>query len=121
MSSRRLIDSPYYLHSNPQTTPWHFVLAEGLPVLITLSALGFVDPGGDHVHLLRNESGVEAPTVAVQLLPADAVRRIDADRPQNSERSPPHQKKRAAAFSLIWPGFLHFDLQAGPLHTEHSH
>jgi hypothetical protein len=39
--------------------------------------MGFVDPGGDHVHLLRNEGGVDARTVAVQLIPAGAVRRID--------------------------------------------
>jgi quercetin dioxygenase-like cupin family protein len=39
---------------------------------------GFVDPGGDHVHMLRNEASVEARTVAVQLIPAGATRRIDA-------------------------------------------
>jgi len=39
---------------------------------------GFVDEGGDHVHLLRNEGDVEARTVAVQLIPAGATRRIDA-------------------------------------------
>jgi hypothetical protein len=44
---------------------------------------GFVDPGGDHVHVLRNEGAVEAETVAVQLLPAGAERRIDAPRPGN--------------------------------------
>jgi hypothetical protein len=43
--------------------------------------MGFVDPGGDHVHLLRNEGAVEARTVAVQMLPAGATRRIDADPP----------------------------------------
>ena len=44
--------------------------------------MGFVDPGGDHVHLLRNEDAiVEARTVAVQLIPADATRRIDAEGP----------------------------------------
>lgn len=42
---------------------------------------GFVDPGGDHVHLLRNEGSVQAETIAVQLLPAGAVRRIDAPDP----------------------------------------
>ena len=42
----------------------------------------FVDPGGDHVHLLRNESGNDvARTVAVQLIPAGATRRIDAEQP----------------------------------------
>lgn len=46
--------------------------------------VGFVDPGGDHVHLLRNEDpNVEARTVAVQLIPADAPRRIDEPAPGN--------------------------------------
>jgi hypothetical protein len=43
--------------------------------------MGFVDEGGDHVHLLRNEGTVEARTVAVQLVAADAIRRIDAPAP----------------------------------------
>ncbi len=43
--------------------------------------MGFVDPGGDHVHLLRNEGSVEARTLAVQLVPAEATRRIDAEDP----------------------------------------
>lgn len=45
--------------------------------------MGFVDPGGNHVHNLRNEGNVEARTVTVQLIPADATRRIDADSPGN--------------------------------------
>lgn len=45
--------------------------------------MGFVDHGGSHVHLLRNEGGVMAGTIAVQLIPADAVRRIDAPDPGN--------------------------------------
>src|SRR4029450_1900255 len=44
---------------------------------------GFVDPGGDHVHLLRNEGSVQAETIAVQILPAGAARRIDAPDPGN--------------------------------------
>ncbi len=40
--------------------------------------MGFVDVGGTHAHVLRNEGTVEARTVAVQLIPADADRRIDA-------------------------------------------
>ena len=40
--------------------------------------MGFVDEGGDHVHVIRNEGGVEARTVAVQLIPAGAARRADA-------------------------------------------
>jgi hypothetical protein len=47
------------------------------PVVYT-EGMGFVDPGGDHVHLLRNEGAVEARTIAVQLIPAGATRRIDA-------------------------------------------
>ena len=43
------------------------------------AGMGFVDPGGDHVHVLRNEGSVEARTIAVQLIPAGAARRIDAD------------------------------------------
>jgi hypothetical protein len=45
------------------------------------TGMGFVDAGGDHVHLLRNEDTVDARTVAVQLIPAGAVRRIDAASP----------------------------------------
>lgn len=45
------------------------------------AGMGFVDPGGDHVHLIRNEGSVDATTVAVQLIPAGAVRRIDAADP----------------------------------------
>lgn len=47
------------------------------------TGMGFVDPGGGHVHILRNEGDVEARTIAVQLLPADAVRRIDVADPGN--------------------------------------
>ena len=42
---------------------------------------GFVDAGGGHVHLLRNESAAPAETVAIQFLPKDAIRRIDAPDP----------------------------------------
>lgn len=44
---------------------------------------GFVDAGGDHLHLVRNEGFVEARSITVQLIPAGAVRRIDADAPLN--------------------------------------
>jgi hypothetical protein len=44
---------------------------------------GFVDAGDGHVHILRNESSVNAETIAVQLLPQGAVRRIDAPAPGN--------------------------------------
>lgn len=45
--------------------------------------MGFVDPGGEHAHVLRNEGSVEARTIAVQLIPPGAVRRIDAADPVN--------------------------------------
>lgn len=45
--------------------------------------MGFVDPGGDHVHIIRNEGTVDAQTIAVQLIPAGQPRRIDAPDPGN--------------------------------------
>ena len=40
--------------------------------------MGFVDHGGAHVHIIRNESATDvAQTVAVQLIPAGQPRRID--------------------------------------------
>jgi mannose-6-phosphate isomerase-like protein (cupin superfamily) len=44
---------------------------------------GVIDPGDGHVHLLRNEGSVDLVTVTVQILPADAARRIDAPSPGN--------------------------------------
>ena len=41
---------------------------------------GFVDPGGDHMHMIKNNGSVDARTIAVQFLQAGATRRIDADR-----------------------------------------
>jgi hypothetical protein len=61
-----------YEGDDPQCTP--HVYTQGM---------GFVDPGGDHVHIIRNEGAVEARTVAVQLIPAGAPRRIDAADPGN--------------------------------------
>jgi hypothetical protein len=55
----------------------------GCKPAVYTTGMGFVDPGGDHVHIIRNEGSVEARTIAVQLIPADAVRRIDADNPGN--------------------------------------
>jgi quercetin dioxygenase-like cupin family protein len=61
-----------YLGDDPSCTP--HVYAAGA---------GFVDPGSGHVHLLRNETSTSAETIAVQLLPKDAARRIDAPDPDN--------------------------------------
>jgi hypothetical protein len=44
---------------------------------------GFIDSGDGHLHLLRNEGSTDAVTVAVQILPAGADRRIDAPSPGN--------------------------------------
>jgi uncharacterized cupin superfamily protein len=45
--------------------------------------MAFVDPGGDHAHLIRNEGTSVAQTIAVQLIPEGAARRIDAPDPGN--------------------------------------
>ncbi len=47
------------------------------------AGMGFVDPGGNHVHIIRNEGTVEAQSIAVQLIPAGQPRRIDAPDPGN--------------------------------------
>ena len=41
------------------------------------AGMGFIDRGGDHVHLIRNEGTVEARSITVQLIPDEAARRID--------------------------------------------
>lgn len=43
---------------------------------------GFID-SGDHAHLLKNESGAPAETIAVQFLADGSTRRIDASQPNN--------------------------------------
>lgn len=60
-----------YDSSDPLCTPKIYSAGEG-----------FVDHG-DHAHLLRNESGAPAETVAVQFLPEGGTRRIDAPEPNN--------------------------------------
>jgi hypothetical protein len=47
------------------------------------TGMGFVDPGGNHVHIIRNGGTVDAQTIAVQLIPANQLRRIDALDPGN--------------------------------------
>jgi len=47
------------------------------------TGMTFVDPGGAHIHILRNEGDVEAKTTAVEFLPANAERRIDVADPGN--------------------------------------
>jgi predicted metal-dependent enzyme (double-stranded beta helix superfamily) len=45
--------------------------------------MSFVDSGGSHAHIVRNEGSVVAQTIAVQLIPAGATRRVDAASPGN--------------------------------------
>jgi len=45
--------------------------------------MAFTDPGGGHVHILRNEGAIEARTIAVQFTPAGAGRRIEVPDPGN--------------------------------------
>ena len=59
-----------YDADDPTCTPKRYGVGEG-----------FVDPGDGHVHLLRNESAAPAETVAFQILPQGATRRIDAAAP----------------------------------------
>lgn len=47
------------------------------------TGMTLVDPGGGHVHVIRNEGAVEARSTTVQLIPAGATRRVDAPAPGN--------------------------------------
>lgn len=51
--------------------------------------MAFVDSGGDHVHNIVNETGAVATNIAVQLIPADSQRRVDAPQPKNCPSFPP--------------------------------
>jgi quercetin dioxygenase-like cupin family protein len=46
---------------------------------------GFIDAGGDDPHMLSNDGSVQAETIAVQLLPTGAPRRIDEPAPANCQ------------------------------------
>jgi uncharacterized cupin superfamily protein len=47
------------------------------------AGMAFVDAGGDHVHIVRNEGAVVAQVIAVRLIPAGQPGRIDAPDPGN--------------------------------------
>ena len=102
---RTVGQSDMYVQSNVWqpggTTGWHthpghslIIVTEGAvtayegddpacqPTVYT-PGMGFVDPGDEQVHNLRNEGAVVAKTIAVQLIPAGATRRIDAPNPGN--------------------------------------
>ena len=61
-----------YEASDPTCTPIVYTAGES-----------FTDIGCGDVHLIRNEGGVNAVTVVVQIVPAGEPRRIDADAPGN--------------------------------------
>jgi uncharacterized RmlC-like cupin family protein len=63
-------------------TEYHGDDPECKPHVFT-KGMTFVDPGGDHVHIIRNEDTVPASNIAVQLIPAGAARRIDVADPGN--------------------------------------
>jgi len=45
------------------------------------AGMAFVDPGGSHAHIIRNEGNVVAQNIAVQLIPTGQPRRIDLTTP----------------------------------------
>jgi len=47
------------------------------------AGMAFVDAGGDHVHIVRNEGTVPAQVIAIRLVPAGQPGRIDAPAPGN--------------------------------------
>ena len=47
------------------------------------AGMAFVDAGGDHVHIVRNEGTVPAQVIAIRLIPAGQPGRIDAPAPGN--------------------------------------
>ncbi len=61
-----------YEGDDPQCTP--HVYTQGMT---------FVDVGGSHSHIVRNEGTVVAETIAVQTIPAGFARRIDVPAPGN--------------------------------------
>ena len=47
------------------------------------AGMTFVDLGGDHVHIVRNEGAVQAQVIAIRLIPAGQPGRIDSPDPGN--------------------------------------
>jgi hypothetical protein len=59
-----------YVGSDPSCTPHVYTAGQS-----------YTDPGGKSVHMIRNEGTVEARTIAFQILPRGATRRIDEPEP----------------------------------------
>jgi quercetin dioxygenase-like cupin family protein len=96
-------DSDVYVQSNVWapggTTGWHTHPGHSLIIVtagtvtayeghdkscsphVYSAGMGIVDPGGNHVHAIRNETAEEARTITVQVIPAAAIRRVDAPDP----------------------------------------
>jgi hypothetical protein len=53
------------------------------PHVYSSTGMTFVDHGGHMTHIVRNEGNVVAQSIAVQLIPAGAARRIDVADPGN--------------------------------------
>jgi quercetin dioxygenase-like cupin family protein len=49
----------------------------------------FVDHGGDDVHNIRNDTNGVSTSIAIQLIPAGAQRRVDVQQPTNCPVFPP--------------------------------
>jgi hypothetical protein len=47
------------------------------------AGMTFVDHGGSHIHIVRNEGAVEADAIAIRLVPAGQAGRIDEPDPGN--------------------------------------
>jgi quercetin dioxygenase-like cupin family protein len=60
----------YYDGDDPTCTPQ-----------VVQAGNGFVDAGGGHVHMVRNEGTVDLELVALQIIPQGAARRIEAPDP----------------------------------------
>jgi hypothetical protein len=52
------------------------------------AGMSFVDHGGVHIHIVRNEGTVEADAIAIRLVPAGQPGRIDAQDPGNCNFPP---------------------------------
>lgn len=59
-----------YMGDDPSCTPTTYP-----------AGTGFIDAGSGHVHMVRNEGTVGLETVAFQIVPTGAARRIDAPNP----------------------------------------
>ena len=88
------------------TTGWHTHLSHTLIIVtagsvtqyqghdpsctptVYTTGMTFVDLGGNHVHIVRNEGTVEAQVIAIRLIPAGQPGRIDAPDPGNCHFPP---------------------------------